>query len=191
MWSPASSADDTITPIIFVRKALPHLGCLFWGRMIGIAPRKLKENGLKMCQLWRDQDLWVFSSLFPQKVQKCWRTRPRKRNCSFITYRESPRLQPQTHTPTSPPSLAVLSARWCLTHTPMPRKEKRKTTTMNHSEPTDHSIHLGKDQTETAGIPVFKQECRREGEDQVRVKVQKMGRKSWRRKGFAPCGRSK
>lgn len=49
---------------------------------------------------------------------------------------------------------------------------------MNHSEPTDLSIQLGKVQAETAGIPVFKQERRREGEDQVRVKVQKMGRKS-------------
>lgn len=49
---------------------------------------------------------------------------------------------------------------------------------MNHSEPTNLFLQLGKVQGETAVISVFKQECRRDGEDQVRVKVQKMGRKS-------------
>lgn len=62
---------------------------------------------------------------------------------------------------------------------------------MNQSEPTDLPIQLGKAQGETAGISVFKQERSHEREDRVRVKVQKMGRKSQRRKGLAPCGQSK
>lgn len=192
-WSPVSSADETITPVIFIRGALLHFGCLFWGQMLCLAALP-PENSKRMdwkCVSFGETRLFFFSPFFPKRSRSAEGQEPGTETVPLSCTESSTLLQLQTHTPTSPPSLTFLSSTKCLTHTPTLRKEKRKTTTMNHSEPTNLSIQLGKVQGETAVISVFKQECRCEGEDQVRVKGQKMGRKSWRRKGFAPCGLSK
>lgn len=55
---------------------------------------------------------------------------------------------------------------------------------MNHGEPTNFSRRPGDSQGEAAATSVLKRQRRQEGEGQVRVEGQKMGK----RKGFAPRG---
>ena len=191
MWSPVSSADETIAPVIFVMGMLLHLVCLFWGQMLCLAAlpwEKSKGMGWR-CISFRDQVcLGFFTSLFPQKEQRCWRASPRNRDCSFVVYREShPAPASDPHPNLS--SVPHLSLCQVMSNTCSHAEEGEKENNSNESQWTNQSFHTAwKNPGRDCHYFSLQAGDRREGEDQVREKVQKMGGKSWRRKGFALCG---
>lgn len=179
-WSPVSSA------LIFVRGALLHFGFFFFDDRCSAwkhCSQKIQREWTENMSAWERPDFFP-----PQKEQKCWRNW----DASFVIYRGS-HSAPASN---SHPSLSLspqLSVCQVVSHTNSHTEEGKKGKQQQWftaNQPIFPSS-LESLMEETDVISVFRQECRCEGEEQVTANVQMMGRKSWRRKGFAPCVQSK
>lgn len=129
--SPGPSADESFTPAVSVRQCLP--AWLTDAPLGSTAPEKLEENGLKMCQLQGDQgaSFSFLSSFSPLKKRaEVLKGETQEQRLFLPTHRESPLLQHQTHTPGSPPSLALLCRVVSDTYTPAEGGRKGN----NHNE---------------------------------------------------------
>lgn len=118
MWSPVSSADETVAPVIFIRTALLHFGCLLWGQMLCLAalpPGNSKRMDWKHVSFGEPRlGLFLLHPFFPNRSRNAEGT-----DCSLTIIAPCSSFRP-TPQPLLPSSFSMPG---CLTHVLTLRKE--------------------------------------------------------------------
>lgn len=141
-WSPVSSADETIAPVIFARGALLRFGCLFWGQMLCLAalsPENSKRMDRKYVSFRETRLFWFFSSPFlPRRSRSAEGQDPGTETALFSSTESQPAPAPDPHPNLS--SIPRLSLGQVASNTYTHAEEGKKENNNNESQWTNQSF---------------------------------------------------